>query len=181
MELINKMNRQTNAQNSNLEEQILNELQKNCRLNLDKIGKKCGCSRYKVARFMKKLEDNNIILGYSAIVNPNKINLKHFILLIKRTSVPLDEDIIKKLPVIGESDLIPNLNINLENTLYVHGNFDWVTTFTTSDIIDAKNFCNKILKYFSKYVERIELLETVGPIRINGFRISPTEGITKIL
>ena len=73
------MAKQNNAQNSNLEEKILKELQKNCRLNLDEIGKKCGCSRYKVSRVMKKLEENNTIVGYSAIINPTKIKLKYFI------------------------------------------------------------------------------------------------------
>ena len=82
------MNRSDNAQISNIDEKILNELQKNCRMNLDEIGKKCGCLRYRVARVMKKLEKNGSIIGYSAIINPNKMNLKYYLLLIKRSSIP---------------------------------------------------------------------------------------------
>ncbi len=170
-----------NAQKSNIEERILNELQKNCRLNLDEIGKKCGCSRYKVGRFIKKLEENNTILGYSAIINPDKTNHKHFILLIRRTTLPIDEEILKKLPLISGTDLIPGIKINLEDTFYVNGDFDWVTTFTAADISYAKDFCNKILKFFSKYVERLDLLETIGPIRKNGFRITESDRVTRIL
>lgn len=177
------MNKNNIAQNSNIEKKILNELQKNCRLNLDKIGKKCGCSRYKIGRFMKKLEENKTILGYSAIVNPNKANLKHYILLIKRTNLPLDEDFLKKLPVSNVTDLLPGIeiNVNLEDTLYLHGNFDWVTTFTTDDISNAKEYCNQILKVFHKYVDSVELLETVRPIRINGFKIPQSKQIPEIL
>ena len=169
------------AQKLNSEEKILYELQKNCRLNLDEIGKKCGCSRYKVGRFIKKLEEDNTILGYSAIINPNKTNLKHFILLIKRTTQPLDENLIKKLPLLSGNELVPGIKINLEDTLYVHGNFDWVMTFTAIDISYAKDFCNKILKDFNNYIESLELLETIGPIRKNGFRISKSDKIIKIL
>jgi DNA-binding Lrp family transcriptional regulator len=176
------MNKQRIAQNLKIEEKILNELQKNCRLNIDEIGKKCGCSRYIVRRYMKKLEENNTILGYSAIVNPKKINLKHYILLIKRTNIPLDEEILKNLPVVTIADFIPEMdvNINLEDTRYLHGNYDWVTTFTTEDITNAKEYCNQILKIYHKYVESVELLETVRPIRINGFKISQPEHLPDI-
>lgn len=170
-----------NSQKSNIEEKILNELKNNCRLNLDEIGKKCGCSRYKVGRFIKKLEENKTIIGYSAIINPNKTNEKHFILLVKRTTLPLDEEILKKLPLFSGSDLVPNIRIYLDDTFYVHGEFDWVVTFTADDISFAKDFCNKILKYYNKFIERLELLETIGPIRKNGFRIKQSEKITKIL
>jgi DNA-binding Lrp family transcriptional regulator len=177
------MNRQNIAQISNLEEKILNELQKNCRLNLDEIGKKCGCSRYKVARVMKKFEENKTILGYSAIINPKKMNLKHYILLIKRTSIPVEEDYLKKLPISDLTDLFPGtkINVKFENTCYIHGKYDWMTTFITDDISNAKEFCRQILKDFHKYVDNVELVETVLPIRMCGFRIPQNKQILDIL
>jgi len=169
---------------SNLEKKILNELLKNCRRNLDEIGKKCGCSRYKVAKVMKKLDKNNTILGYSAIINPIKINLKLFVLLVKRSSLPLDEDIIKRIPTILETVFKPHVDITIIDTLYVHGTFDWIITFSTEDISIAKEFCNKCYKYFSKYLDSLELLEIVVPFRIRGLPVAPPEGmkeLTKIL
>lgn len=174
------MDNQNNAQNSNLEEKILKELQKNCRLNLDKIGKKCGCSRYKVSKVIKKLEENNTIVGYSAIINPTKINLKHFILLVKRSSHPFDEEMLKMIPVTAETEFVPNVNINSIATLYVHGNFDWVLAFTAADITYAKEFCNKIFKHYSKYIESLELLEIVVPFRMNGLVMASPEAIKEI-
>jgi len=175
------MSDQINAQKSNIEDKILKELQNNCRQNLDEIGKKCGCSRYKVGRFIKKLEENNMILGYSAILNPLKTKEKHFILLIKRTSNPIDDDILNKLPLSSGMDMLPDLKNKLQDTYYVHGKYDWVITFIADDISDAKDFCNKILKFYNKYVERLDLLETVGPLRKNGFRIPEDKKITQIL
>jgi Lrp/AsnC family leucine-responsive transcriptional regulator len=177
------MNQSNNAQMSNIEKKILNELQKNCRLNLDEIGKKCGCSRYRVGRIMKKLENNGSIIGYSAIINPNKINLRYYLLLIKRSSIPVDDITLNRLPVNEISDLLPEgvTNIKLEDTLYLHGDFDWITTFTSNDISYAKEYANQILKVFHKYVDHITLLETVTPIRIKGLQISRSKQVPEIL
>ena len=163
-----------NEKNSNLEEKILEELQKNCRLNIDEIGKKCGCSRYKVKRVMKKLEENNTIVGYSAIINPNKVNRKCFILLAKRSHIPLEEDILKSLlaqrdtNLSRETDFVPNADVKSIASSYVHGDYDWVLVFTAKDISIAKDFYNKIIKYYNKYVVNLKLLEVVIPFRING-------------
>lgn len=170
-----------NKKGIDCDKKILMELQKNCRSNLDEIAKKCGCSRYTVGRFMKKLEENNTILGYSAIVNPNKENLKHYLVLIKRSSQPVDEKILKNLPVKKISDIIPGVDINLKDTIYVNGIYDWITTFTSDDIFNAKEYCNKILKMYGKFVEKVELLEVVTQVRINGFRVQQTKKIKEIL
>jgi DNA-binding Lrp family transcriptional regulator len=172
------------SKKSNLEEKILKELQKNCRQNLDDIGKKCGCSRYKVASVMKKFEENNTIVGYTAVINPIKINRKNFVLLVKRSPVPLDEEMIEKIPFTRETDFVPNVDIVNIATLYVHGNFDWILAFSANNISSAKEFCNKIFKYYSKYLDNIELLEIVAPFRMHGFIIPTDEEIkemTKIL
>lgn len=171
--MLDYMNRHNNERNLNIEGKILEELQKNCRLSPDEIGKKCGCSRYKVNRVMKKFEENNTIVGYTAVLNPTKMNLKHFILLVKRSSIAFDEDMIKKIPVTRETDFVPNVNIKSIATLYVHGNYDWILAFTAKDISIAKDFCNKIIKHFNKYVDSLELLEIVVPFRMNGL-IIPT-------
>jgi DNA-binding Lrp family transcriptional regulator len=163
------------------ENKILLELQKNCRTNLDVIAKRCGCSRYKVSRVMKKLKEDNTIIGYSAIVNPNKENLKHFIALIKRSNLSVDKKILKSLPVNKITDLIPGVSINLKDTLFVHGSFDWITSFTSKDTFNAKEYCNKILKMYNKYVEKVELLEIVTQVRINGYRVPQSEQIKEIL
>jgi DNA-binding Lrp family transcriptional regulator len=173
-----------NAQISSLEEKILHELQKNCKLNLDEIGKKCGCSRYKVGRVIKKFEENRTIVGYSAVLNPNKTKSKYYVLLVKRTSIPFDEEMIKMIPFTRETDFVPNVKINSIATLYVHGNYDWVLAFTAPDILAAKEFCNKIFKFFSKYIDNLDLLEIVAPFRMMGFIMASPEEIkemTKIL
>jgi DNA-binding Lrp family transcriptional regulator len=181
------MNKTDNAQNLKVEEKILNELQKNCRLSTDEIGKKCGCSRYKVNKIIKKLEENNTIVGYSAIINPNKINLKYFVLLIKRSSIPFDKDILKAIQAQRNTDLsrdtdfVPDVDIKSIASLYVHGEYDWILSFIAKDISNAKDFHNKIIKYYNKYIDGLRLLEVVFPFRMNGFIIPTKDEMEKML
>jgi DNA-binding Lrp family transcriptional regulator len=54
------------------EKKILWELQKNSKESIDKIAKKCGFSRQKVWRVIKRLEKDKTIWGYHAVVDDNK-------------------------------------------------------------------------------------------------------------
>jgi DNA-binding Lrp family transcriptional regulator len=142
------MVKNSNAQKIEIEEKILKELQKNCRISPDEIGKKCGCSRYKVNRIMKKLEEDNIMVGYTAVLNPLRLNLKYIFLLVKRSTVPLDEEILKRIEssrktdLSRETDFVPEVDVKSIASLYVHGNYDWIVSFTAKDISIAKDFCN---------------------------------------
>ena len=52
---------------------ILALLQENCKLPLAKIGEKVGLSAPSVIERIKKLEDNEVIVGYPAIVNARRL------------------------------------------------------------------------------------------------------------
>ena len=52
---------------------ILALLQENCKLPLAKIGEKVGLSAPSVIERIKKLEDNQVIIGYRAIVNARRL------------------------------------------------------------------------------------------------------------
>ena len=175
------MNKHNIAQNSICEDKILKELQKNCRLNLDEIGKKCGCSRYKVGRFIKKLEENKTIIGYSAIINPININLKYYTLLVKRTPLPLTDVITKNISIGKFTDVLPEIDVNIIDTMYVNGYYDFIVTFTTNNITKAKELCNRMLEAYNKFIEKVELLEMVIPFRLDGIRIYQPKEISKIL
>lgn len=168
-------------QKSSIEKKILNELLKNCRENLDEIGEKCGCSRYKVGRVIKKLEESKTILGYSAIIDPRKLNLKYYILLIKRTPIPLTDSIIKFVCKGKFSDILPKIDVDIIDSMYVNGYYDFIITFTTDSIEKAKELCNRILESYSPYIEKTELIEMVLPFRLERFRVYHPEEKSKIL
>ncbi len=56
-----------------IDKQILNELQKDDRISASDLAKKLGTPKSTVTYRIKRLEDEKIILGYRAIVDPSKL------------------------------------------------------------------------------------------------------------
>jgi len=57
------------------DKELLRELQKDCKQSIHRLGKKLGLSQTATHYRIKKLEKNKVITGYSAIVDPAKVNL----------------------------------------------------------------------------------------------------------
>lgn len=56
-----------------LDRHILSLLQENCKLPLNKIGERIGLSAPSVVERIKKLEENGIIRGYTAVLDARKL------------------------------------------------------------------------------------------------------------
>ena len=126
------------------ERKILAELQKNSNESIETIAKHCGFSRQKVWRTIKQLEKNRLIWGYTAIIDEGKIGQKHFILLMKRKQKGFKEKILEILLSRSFEITMSKIGITIETSSYIHGEYDWITTFTASGIRQAKQFCNSI-------------------------------------
>ena len=147
------------------EQKILDVLRVNANESIDVIAKKCGYSRQKVWRIIKKIEKDKKIWGYVAICDDESYNLKHFTMLIKRTTKPIDEKIFQEILTTRLDNLIPELGIKMENIEYVHGSFDGIFSFLADDLITAKKFCERFLSHFNEYIASFELLEGIFYIR----------------
>jgi DNA-binding Lrp family transcriptional regulator len=147
------------------EEKILDILQINAQASIDDIAKKCGFSRQKVWRIIKKLEEEKTIWGYTAICDQERYDLKHFIMLMKRNTTPIDQKIMQEVLTTRLDDLIPDSIIHIEDIEYVHGSYDGIFSFLAPDLITAKKFCDRFKETFNQYVAGVELLEGIFFIR----------------
>jgi DNA-binding Lrp family transcriptional regulator len=146
------------------EKKILRELQKNSKESIDKIAKKCSFSRQKVWRVIKRLEKNKTIWGYSAIVDIEKLDLKHFLILIKKEIKPVEEtanmiitrELEKKAAEIG---------VTIHASHYLHGRYDWNICFTAENLATAKQFCEKIKVLYLPIIKELELLEMIFAVK----------------
>ena len=59
-----------------IDQSILIQLQKNARISMTELGKKIGLSTPATNERVKKLEDKEVITGYRATIDPEKLN-KH--------------------------------------------------------------------------------------------------------
>ena len=147
------------------EKKILDLLRTNANESIDVIAKKCRFSRQKVWRIIKKLEKNKTIWGYTAICDDESYNLKHFTMLIKRTTVPFDKKTLQEILTTRLDNLIPGNVIQIENIEYIHGYFDVILTFLAEDLVAAKKFCERLNTKFNPYVAALELMEGILIIR----------------
>jgi len=158
------MPKSSRKQIDNDEKKILRELQKNSKESIDKVAQKCGFSRQKVWRIIKRLEKNKTIWGYHAIVDNEKTNVKSYVMLIKRTNEPIGDNIEEILKSSTE-EIGQQLGINVQVNSYLHGIFDWMFCFTAEDIRKAKKFSEMLTSKFSNHIAEIHILEEIFPIK----------------
>ncbi len=146
-------------------EKVLAELQSNCKQDLDKIAKHCGFSKQKAWRIIKQLETEGYIWGYTSIINEEKRNLTQFTILIKKTSQPLETRIVEKIDTITLEEFVSEMDVFIESSYFVHGNYDWLITVIASDIKHVRKFCEALFKAFPGAMEKIEVLQTLYAVR----------------
>lgn len=163
------------------ERKIIDELKKNAKENIDKISKNCGFSRQKVWRIINRLEENKTIWGYQAVVDDEKLGLKRYFVLLKRTRKPLSNsmvDIIIKRKIKKE---VAKLGINIECSYYLEGAYDWIFCVSTDGIKQMKIFVESLHNLFMGYISDVKLLEAIFPIEKNGFENPNTEKIKEFI
>ncbi len=147
------------------EKKILFELVKNSNENIETISKHCGFSRQKTWRFIKQLEAKGLIWGYTAVFDEEKIGLEHFMLMVKRSTKQLEEKTVDIIVSRKLEDVAEELNITIESSSYVHGEYDWIITFTAKEIKQAKKFSDSVIALHPGVIEKITILQTLIFIR----------------
>jgi DNA-binding Lrp family transcriptional regulator len=151
------------------EKKVIQELQGNAYESIDQIAKRCGFTRQKVWRIIKKLEGNRTIWGYHAVVDNDRIHLKSYLLLIKKTNRPLG-DLLETIVSRDIEKNVKELGVNISASIYLHGFFDWIITFTTEDIKHAKKFSEQFNRIYQNYVGESYLIEEIFPVKLSGIQ-----------
>ena len=138
------------------EKRILDKLTKNANKSINDIAQSCGFSRQKVWRVINNLEKNHTIWGYTAVVDEEKLDEKSYIILIKRTNKPLSQELINK---IIKRELGKQSGIEITNSIYAHGIYDWIIFINATSIREAKGFVEETNKLFEGFIAEIHLIE----------------------
>jgi DNA-binding Lrp family transcriptional regulator len=147
------------------EKKVIEQLQKNCMENLDIFAKNCGFSRQKVWRIIKNLERTKVVWGYTAINEPEALEKKHYMLLMKRNVQKINQRIVDILLSRDFESDVGKLGISIETSSYVHGDYDWIATFLAPDIVHAKKFCELVKTTYPDTFQKLDLLETLFDIK----------------
>ncbi|MGF3584564.1 MAG: winged helix-turn-helix transcriptional regulator [Thermoplasmatota archaeon] len=156
------------------EQKILYELLKDSSQSINTLAKKLKFSRQKVWRIIRHLKWNGTIWGFTAVVDERRIKMKSYMILIRRTTEPLREDLANKIIKRNVEPSAKKLGITIDSSFYVHGIYDWVICFYAEDISNAKQFCDVVLRAYTGYIADIHILETLFWVKKQGM-INPNK------
>jgi DNA-binding Lrp family transcriptional regulator len=146
------------------EKKVIAELQKNSKESIDVIANKCGFSRQKVWRIIKRLEDSKTIWTYHAVIDSEKMDLNKYILLLKRTTNPIQAEQLE-MTVSGDLDrLLKEMDISVDFAFYLNGCYDFALCVSAHNVKDLKKLTETINKMFRDYISEIEVLEVIFPM-----------------
>jgi DNA-binding Lrp family transcriptional regulator len=140
---------------------ILSELLQNAKASINSIAKHCHVSEQKVRRMIHQLEEHHMIWGYSTIIDEEKLGLKHFVLMAKRSGMKVDEEMVDQIISRKLEDISYEEGITIESSFYVHGEYDWIITFTAKDILKARKFADTLAVLNKGIIEKIIILQTL--------------------
>ena len=148
---------------------VLFSLFKNARKSYAEIGREIGRSRQNISQIIDKLEEDKIIWGYVPIVDVRRMGKKIFIVLIKFSSNYTNKKIRKNIMDAARINVNhPGNSINFLNSSIVYGCFDSRIKLVANDIIDVKNFINSLKEKYPNYIDHVEILQEILPIRMSG-------------
>jgi len=158
------------------ERMVINGLQKNARESVDKLSEGCGFSRQRAGRTVKQLEENNTIWGYHAVVDQSKLDLKRYLILLKRLPNPMKKETLDTM-VKGKLKGMTEIGVDIDSSFFVHGMYDWVWDVTANNIKQIKRFCGILKKTLSGHLSDIQVLEVLFPIKEGCIDNPKPEGI----
>ena len=116
-----------------------------------------------------RLEKNKTLWGYHAVADDDKLELKQYIVLMKRTNTPISKEALDLVIKGKMAKDIEKMGVTVDFNLYVHGDYDLIMCTTTKNIKLMKKFCEILNGAFNKYIDEIRILEVIFPITKNGF------------
>jgi DNA-binding Lrp family transcriptional regulator len=144
---------------------VIQHLVRDARQSIDQLAKSCGFSRQKVWRIMKRLEENQTIWGYTAVVDTEKLGEKSYVLLLKARSFPLTKKVAGKIVDRAIDEQAAKLGITIKGSFWVNGCYDGMVCFTAHNIKQAKQFCDLFIRIYERDVDELELLERIFPVK----------------
>jgi len=99
---------------------VLDALEQHANDSISELGQRCSFSSQKIAKIIKNLEKKKLIWGYTTVADAEEKNSKYFILLLKRSTVPLDDAMKKEVTFEKLDDRLPH-GIKIDDILITHG------------------------------------------------------------
>lgn len=124
-----------------IDEQIIYDLQKDGRMTNVELARRAGISAPPCLRRVKNLQDNDIIRGYHANVNPEKLGYRvtEFVFIALNSSVEKDVKLFEEY-ILG-FDLV-------RECYYISGDYDFLLVLVARDTQESSEFIKNYIQTF---------------------------------
>ena len=150
----------SNNNSSGKERTILESLVKDPTRSDREIASRIGSYRQKIWRERKRLENENIVWGYTAIVNESKYN--HVVYLVLLKLKPMSKDLADLMTRRKSSHEPEKQNIRLINVFFVNGEYDCLIMFSASNHATARRYYDSLRIAYGEF-----LLEKPAIVDVN--------------
>ncbi|MEF8879487.1 MAG: Lrp/AsnC family transcriptional regulator [Candidatus Thermoplasmatota archaeon] len=161
------MARRSREQMEKDEKKVISLLQKDSRDSVNQMAEELGFSRQKVWRIIKRLEKNNDIWGYTAVVDDDKVDQKKFVMLIKRSMQP-GKKWVDKITDLTMQKKGKKLGVDIEYSMFLNGEHDWLFILSAKGLKEVKKFGEKLSEEYEGIIKEVELLENVFTVEKRG-------------
>lgn len=128
----------THKQLDNLDRKILTALSENARISITDLADQIGLSKTPCSARVKRLEDEGVITGYRAVVDPVKLGMDH----IAFVEVKLSDTRASALNAFGRAVLALQ---EIEQCHMIAGGFDYLLKVRTKNITTYRHFLGETL------------------------------------
>ena len=118
--------------------------------SLRDIAKELESYRQKVWREKRKLEKENIIWGYTAVIDESKFNHVLYVVLLKMK--PMSKELAELIITRKIKEEPKKQKIHLINVLYVNGEYDWMIMFSAPNHAIARRYYDSIRITYHDYL-----------------------------
>lgn len=150
---------------------VVNELLADCRQSLSKLADSCSMNKQRVWRKIKELEKNHTIWGYSPIINENKLGYSLYLALVK-TGAFTEETVEKIIERHTDPRAVGREHVQLIESYYLNGLYDWLVVFAAPSIADAKKYCWYLQRVYGEFIRNVDFLEVMFPA-LHGGAVNP--------
>ncbi len=143
--------------------EILEALREDPTCSSREMAKDLGTYRQKVWRERKALERENVVWGYTSVVDESKLNHVLYMVLLKMKPMTesLADLIIKR---VGRSEP-RRQKVRLLNILYVNGEYDWIVMFSARDHATARRYYDSLRVAYEDYlIEKPVIVDVNFPL-----------------
>jgi DNA-binding Lrp family transcriptional regulator len=137
--------------------------------SLNEMAKSLNVYRQTLWRRKKKLEEDKIIWGYTAVIDENKLGNVIYLIMMKMK--PMTRGLADVICRRVKNDEMSKTGVRLIDAFHVNGEFDWVLRFSAPDYATARRYYDALRVIYEDYlIEKPVIVDVNFILKAEGMR-----------